>query len=166
MTTVQPGTYAIDPARSTVRFDTRHVFGLLPVTGGFPIAAGTITVAAEPGASTATARITAAGFTTGNPTRDAKVRSSTYLDAPRHPEIVFTGTAFEQTATGGTLRGDLTVKEVTKPVTLAVESVAVDGADLTTRATTTIDRYDFGITAAPGMTGRILRLTLDVFATR
>ncbi|MCP2269971.1 YceI family protein [Actinokineospora diospyrosa] len=161
---IQPGTYAIDPGRSTVRFRTKHVFGLFPATGSFPLTEGRITVAETTADSAATATVSAAGFASGNPTRDTQVRSATYLDAAAHPDITFTGTRFDPAT--DTLHGELTVKQVTKPVDLTIDSIAAVENTLTARAVTTVDRFAFGVTALPGMTGRVLRLTVEVTAVR
>ncbi|GAB3977686.1 YceI family protein [Plantactinospora veratri] len=62
---VPSGTYTIDPARSVIRFDTRAVFGLLPVRGTFRIGSGTITVATPVEESTAEAEVLAGSFDSG-----------------------------------------------------------------------------------------------------
>ncbi|GAA3750734.1 YceI family protein [Plantactinospora mayteni] len=163
---VPTGRYTIDPARSVIRFDTRAVFGLLPVRGTFRIGSGTIAVAPRVEESTAEAEVLAASFDSGLPERDAHVRSADYLDAAGHPYLRFRGERFVPSGDGGALHGQLTVRAVTRPVTLAVERVAAGTAELTARAGTTIDRYAFGLTTARGMTGRRIRLTLEIVATR
>jgi polyisoprenoid-binding protein YceI len=63
------------------------------------------------------------------------------------------------------LAGELTVRDVTSPVTLAIASVELAGADFQARATARIDRYAFGVTAAKGMAARYLDITLTASAT-
>ena len=155
-----PGTYVVDPAGSSVRFSTRHFFGLGPVRGTFAVTGGTITVAGD--RVEAFGSVDAASFDTGNATRDGQVRSKTYLDAERHPEITLRAAG---TVTGP-IDGELTARGGTAPVELTVVDVQEDGPTLTIRLTTTVDRYAHGITAMKGMTGRRLQLELTARATR
>ncbi len=172
-TTTQPvtvpaaGTYRIDPERSTVSFTTRHMFGLAPVRGTFRLRSGHIRIAGEPAAptgSSAGATIAADSFHTGTAARDTQIRSASYLDTDRHPDIVFSSTGLERRADGWVLCGTLTVRGTTRPVDVRVVSLAPDGPGLRLRAQARVDRYEFGITAGRGITGRRLTLTLDVLA--
>ncbi|MFC5173690.1 YceI family protein [Streptomyces mutomycini] len=165
LTLPAPGTYTIDPSRSTITFRTRHVFGLAGVDGSFSVLSGRIRVAAEAAESDATAVIDANSFTTGNGTRDGVVRSDKYLATAAHPHITFTSDAVRESQGIYTLHGELTVRGTTRPVELLIEQ-SQNGADgISLRATTKIDRYAFGITADKGMTARYLILTLDVVAS-
>lgn len=69
------GTYEVDPARSSLTFTTRHMFGLGKVTGTFQLESGTVTVAEPVTRSTAQAVVEAGSFRTGTPRRDDHVRS-------------------------------------------------------------------------------------------
>ncbi|OQO89670.1 hypothetical protein B1813_22475 [Saccharomonospora piscinae] len=160
------GVYTIDPERSTISFQTRAMFGLMGVRGTFGVGGGKITVADPVEESTAEATVSAEAFSSGNAKRDEHVRSGDYLDAKNHPHFSFVGESFEWSGDHGTLRGQLTVKEVKQPVTLDVTTVSGDEQNLTARATTTIDRFDFGVKTAPGMTGRKLNIVLDIVASR
>lgn len=161
-TTPQLGRYEIDTSSSTVRFRTRHLFGLGPVRGSFAIRAGTVDIAEPLAGSRIHAEIDAASFRTGNPARDATVRSARLLDAANHPVMTF---ASERTD-GSTLTGTLTVRGVARPVTLSVEPSAVAPGSFTARATARIDRTEFGVTALRGLAGRYLNLTLEVRCLR
>lgn len=68
--------------------------------------------------------------------------------------------------TGGCwmLAGELTVRQATSPVILAIEAVEPAGAGFRARAGTRIDRYAFGLTAAKGMAARYLHIGLAVTA--
>ncbi|WP_424185908.1 YceI family protein [Actinokineospora sp. G85] len=157
-----PGEYRVDPAASTVAFSTRHFFGLGAVKGTFTVVEGAITVADPPTASTVRVVIAADSVNTANPTRDKMVVSKTYLDAANHPTITFVADSVSPPA----VQGDLTVRGTSASVTLTVESAETEGENLTLNATTEIDRYDFGVKAMPGMTGRKLAFTLDVVARK
>ena len=83
----QVGRYEINTSYSVVAFRTRHLFGLAPVRGSFVIRAGAVNVAESLGDSRIHAEIDAASFRTGNPQRDATVRSARLLDVGRRPVI-------------------------------------------------------------------------------
>jgi polyisoprenoid-binding protein YceI len=164
------GEYRIDPARTTVAFATRHLFGLAPVRGTFRLRGGHIRVAEPLGESAARATLDATSFHTGTAARDEQVTSATYLDAARHPDIVFASTGLRRDGDGWVLTGTLTVRGVTRPVPLRVRELSTvgnaAGGVLRVRAAARIDRHEFGITAGRGITGRRLTLSLDVFAAR
>lgn len=160
------GVYTIDPERSAISFRTRAMFGLVGVRGTFDVDGGTVTVADPVEESTVEATVSAAGFTSGNAKRDEHVRSEDYLDAERHPRFSFASERLEWSGDRGRLLGHLTVKEVTHQVTLDLLKVSGDEQSLTARAATTIDRFAFGVKTAPGMTGRKLRIVLDIVACR
>ena len=156
------GRYEIDTSSSTVRFRTRHLFGLGPVRGSFAIRSGTVDIAEPVAGSRIRAEVDAASFRTGNPARDTAVRSARFLDAGTHPVMTF---ASERTD-GSTLTGTLTVRGVARPVTLSIESSAATPGAFTARASTRIDRTEFGVTALRGLAGRYLDLTLEVRCLR
>jgi polyisoprenoid-binding protein YceI len=160
--TPQLGRYEIDAGHSAVTFRTRHLFGLAPVRGRFAIRNGTVDVAEPLAASAVHAEIDAASFHTRNPQRDASVRSAGLLDVARHPVITFTS----ERVNGQELTGALTVRGVTRPVTLSIEPPAVLPRSFTVRATTRIDRTEFGVTGYRGLAGRYLDLSLEVQCVR
>ncbi|MGC4808713.1 YceI family protein [Micromonospora sp. DT233] len=163
-TTVTPplGRYDIDPTRSTVRFRTTHMFGLGKVTGTFAVRSGTVEVVEPLAASSVRAEIDAASFHTGTAARDRTVRSATFLDTDHHPTITFVSAGID----GTNLTGQLTVREVTGPVTLAVQESANTTDGFRVVATTRIDRLEFGVTGSRGMTGRYLDLTVEAACVR
>jgi polyisoprenoid-binding protein YceI len=179
------GHYEIDVRRSTVTFATRHLFGLAPVHGTFSVTAGTVDIAEPLTASRIHAEIDAASFRTGLPPRDVTVRSARLLDTEQYPVITFdargeaaagtaaagpgaAGSGAADGAVGGALlTGQLTVRGVSRPVRLSVESVAPAGngaapVSFTARARARVDRAEFGITGFRGLAGRRLDLVLEV----
>ena len=160
------GEYRIDTTNSTVTFRTTHIFGLAPVTGSFRLREGHIRVAEDVTGSTAHATIPAASFHTGVSNRDATIRSAQYLDAEHHPHITFTSTGLSHRDGHWVLHGTLTVRGRGCPVDVLVERSEVDGPRVRLRATARIDRYEFGITAMKGLTGRRLTMTLELLANR
>jgi polyisoprenoid-binding protein YceI len=117
------GTWAIDPTHSEVGFVARHLM-VSKVRGSFADVAGTVEVADELSSSVANVTIQTASVATGTADRDAHLRGTDFFDVETFPEMTFVSTSFD----GQTLVGDLTIKGVTKPVTLDVEfnGVATD----------------------------------------
>ena len=156
------GTYAIDPAHSTIGFVARHAM-VTKTRGKFDEFEGTITVAENIADSKAEATIKATSINTGNEDRDEHVKGDDFFSVEQYPELTFSATSFDVDETGnGTVTGDLTIKGTTKLVTLNVEAegLAEDPFGNTRfgfEATTKINRTDFGIDFnAPLKTGGVL----------
>ena len=117
------GTWVIDPTHSEVGFVARHLM-VTKVRGSFTDVSGTVEVAEDVSASVANVVIKTASVSTGTADRDGHLRSADFFDVETFPEMTFVSTGFD----GETLTGDLTIKDVTKPVTLDVEfnGVATD----------------------------------------
>jgi polyisoprenoid-binding protein YceI len=145
-----------------VAFRTRHLFGLAPVRGTFRLQAGTVDVTEPLASSRVRAEIDAASFRTGNGARDTTVRSARFLDAGRHPVMVFVAGTME----GDTLDGALTVCGTTRPLRLPAEVSALPDGSLLARAAVRIDRTEYGITASRGLAGRYLDLTVEARCVR
>jgi polyisoprenoid-binding protein YceI len=160
--TPQLGRYEIDTKRSTVTFRTRHLFGLAPVRGTFTIRTAVVDVTEPPAGSRVRAEIEAGSFHTRNPARNSAVKSRRFLDADRYPLMIFQ----TERCQGNVITGTLTVRDVKRPVTLSIEKLEMAPGSFTARATTRIDRTEFGVTASRGLAGRYLDLTLDVRCVR
>lgn len=165
--TVPPaGKYTIDVARSNVSFVTTHLFGLGKVRGTFAIDSGTVTVASPPEASSIRVELPVASFSTGSRGRDTAVCSPRFLNAERFPVITFTSSSASSRGGDWEIVGQLHVAGNQAPVTLKVTNIRVSDTELEASATCRIDRTRFGITAAKGMAGRDLDITISVIATR
>jgi len=159
------GRYQIDIQRSAVTFKCRHLFGLARVRGTFAIRNGVIDVTDPVADSRVQVQIDTASFHTGNRQRDRDVRSARFLDVGRYPAMTFTSQRLRRSGNPPALTGTLTVRDVARPVTLTIEQSAVQNGmppSFTTRATTRIDRTEFGLTAAKGMAGRYLDVSLQI----
>ena len=163
-TAPHPGHYDIDPSQSRVTFTTRHLFGLGRVNGSFAIRGGTADIADPVAASAIYAEIETASFRTNSSQRDRAVLSARFLDPARHPVMIFQSDQIE--AEAQVLTGTLTVRGTTRPVTLAVTRCEMSGRSFAVRATTRIDRTEFGITASRGLAARNLDLTVEVQCIR
>lgn len=142
------GTWNIDPMHSEVAFVIRHL--MTKVRGTFTQFSGTVHIDEDLARSTATAEIEVASLDTRNADRDAHVRSADALDVEKYPTMTFATTGVRAEGGEHFLDGELTIKGVTRPVTLSVEfnGVAEDpwGATRTGfSAATTINRRDWGI---------------------
>ncbi|TDC71467.1 polyisoprenoid-binding protein [Actinomadura sp. GC306] len=142
------GTWNIDPGHSEVTFVIRHL--MTKVRGTFTEFTGSVQIAEELSESTATAEIKMASLDTRNPDRDAHVRTADVLDVEKYPTMTFNTTGVRAEDGEYYLDGDLTIKDVTRPVSLRLEYNGV-GEDPwgQTRAgfsaETTINRKDWGI---------------------
>ena len=161
------GTYTLDPARSTVAFTTRHMFGAGKVTGTFAVASGKVVVADPPTGSSVYAEIRSNSFDSGSRLRDKDVHSKKFLHVEKYPIITFRTTEVRRQTDGTwTLVGVLTARGVGAPVELAVSSVTTTGSTLSITAAGTVDRYAHGITGSKGMAARRLSIEITASATR
>lgn len=169
--------WSIDSAHSHIGFSVKHMM-VSTVRGKFKEYSGTFNLDAKDFTkSTFAGEISVASIDTGNADRDNHLRAGDFFDAENHPKIAFKSTGIE--AKGGsefTVHGDLTIRGVTKPVTLAVEfhgtgknpwGKTVAGLEIKG----TIDRKDYGMAFNAALeTGGLLlgekvKLELEVEAT-
>ncbi|BCJ27162.1 YceI family protein [Actinocatenispora sera] len=147
----QPGTYTLDVAHTRVGFVVKHMM-VSKVRGHFNDFDATITVADDPAQSGVTAAIKIASVSTGQQGRDDHLRTGDFFEAEKYPEMTFTSTGI--TGHRGdtfTLAGELTIKDVTRPVELKVELEGVATSPYGHQvfgftASTEIDREAFGLT--------------------
>src|SRR5439155_7220857 len=112
------GTYEIDLTHAVVGFVTRHM--LSKVRGQFTEFTGTIEMGDSPENSRVEVEVKTGSITTHTDKRDEHLMSGDFLETQKHPVLTFKSTAVR--STGGTsfeLDGDLTIKEITRPVTLS-----------------------------------------------
>ena len=145
---IATGTWNIDPAHSEVTFKIRHLMS--KVRGTFTEFSGVIEVADDVTASTVTAEIKVDSVSTRNSDRDAHIRSNDILGTEEHPVMAFATTGV--TAKDGEyfVDGTLTIKGVSKPVTLELEFNGIGqdpwgGTRAGFTASTEISRKEYGI---------------------
>lgn len=144
--------YEIDPDHSSVGFKVKHL-AISNVPGVFSRFGGRFSFdPARPEASRVEAAISTSSIDTRHGKRDEHLRSPDFFDTARFPEIAFASREVRDASNEGfKLLGDLTIKGVTKPVTLDV-SITGSGKDMYGKertafsATTRINRKDFGLT--------------------
>jgi polyisoprenoid-binding protein YceI len=152
VSTVAPGltagTWNIDPAHSEVTFAIRHLMS--KVRGSFTEFTGRVVIADELAASTASAEIELASVDTRNADRDGHLRSADIFDIAHHPVMTFATTGVRAEGGGHLVDGELSIRGVRRPITLAVEFNGVGedpwgGTRAGFSATASINRKDFGL---------------------
>ena len=145
------GTWTLDPTHSEVTFQVRHL-AISKVRGKFEKFEVTIVTAEDPKDSTIEASIDVSSVNTGQDARDHHLRSSDFFLVEEHPHILFkaTGSDLELDGQDFTLKGDLTLRGVTLPVTLKGELGGViddpyGNLRAGATASTKINRQDFGV---------------------
>lgn len=165
------GEWTIDPAHTRIGFVARHVM-ISKVRGGFTEFAGSLHLDADdPTASSAQLTVQVASVDTRNAQRDGHLRTNDFFDAATYPQITFASTKIVQLdAERFEVTGDLTIKDVTKPVTIAWEltGVATDpygSLRVGFEGGATINRTDYGVNFnAPLEAGGVLvseKVTLE-----
>ena len=143
------GTWDIDAAHSTVGFSVRHMM-VSKVRGYFREFSGELVTAEDPTQSSVTATVNMDSIDTRQEQRDAHIRSADFFDVGNHTEMVFRSTEVRTDGADWTVVGDLTIKGITKPVTLALElngfgPDAYGGTRAGFSAKTEISRKAFGV---------------------
>jgi len=163
--------YTIDASHTFIQFRISHL-GYSVVAGRFDDFSGEFSWDKEsPGASAINVKIKTASIDTNWAERDKHIRGEDFLDVEKFPEAVFQSTKLTGDAAGGKLEGTLTLHGVTKPITLTVEAIG-EGDDpwggyrAGFKATTTIDRSDFGVSYDLGPTANKMEFTLLIEGIR
>lgn len=163
--------WQIDPSHTAVVFEVEH-FGYSEVTGVFPTVEATIDSFDPEDLDTAKFSVTldATAITTFWGPRDEHIKSPDFLDVAKFPEITFVSTAVKTTGDGtADVTGDLTIKDVTKPVTFKAtvnkigESPVMPGTQVAGFTLTgEIDRTEFGVDTYAPAVGAIMPVTINV----
>ena len=172
---VSRGSWSVDPAYSTIEFRVKYMM-IQTVRGRFRDFEGAIVAGDEPSVS---GSIRVASLETLNEERDAHLRSPDFFDAERYPEISFRsdGMHFIGDDSRFAVAGELTIKGVTRPITLDGELygtvVDADGSERMALALRgQLDRSDYGLVwnrvleTGSVLVGDTVDLRLDVAAVR
>jgi len=149
------GTWAIDPVHSEVGFSVRHMM-VSKVRGKFGTFAGEIVTGSSPLDSGVTATIDLASIDTGNPDRDTHIRSADFFDVDANKTMTYRSTGVRAEGDDYVMDGDLTLKGVTRQVSLRLEvggfgPDAYGGTRAGFTATGEIRRSDFGVDFNPAL---------------
>ncbi len=171
------GDYTIDAAHTRLGFSARHAM-VTTVRGQFQDFTGTAHIdAANPAASSVALTIQTASIDTGVADRDGHLKSGDFFDVETYPTITFTSTEVKRDGSDWAVTGDLTIKDVTKPVTIEFEHTGsardpFGNLRVGFEGETTINRKDWGLTWNAALeTGGVLvsekiKLEFDVSAIR
>lgn len=176
--------WIFEPGHTAAEFCARHMM-VTYVRGHFKNVRGVLLFdPANPRASSVEATLDAGGIWTGEPDRDAHLRSADFLDVQNHPEIIFKGDHVEVIGQSDVdLTGNLAIRGITRAVTLRVRYLGQwqtpwweDGVDKGPKtragfvATTTINRLDFGVSWNASLekqglvVGNMIEVTIDAEA--
>jgi len=175
MTTTAPsvpplaqGTWALDTDHTSVGFTIRHL-GVAKVRGRFGDVTADLVIGPTPDDCRVTATVALASVDTGNADRDAHLRSAELLDTARRATMSYRSTRLRGEGNEWAVEGDLTIGDITRPLTLAVELGGVETFFDGTRhagfeATGEIRRKDYGLGfgALGAMLGDVVTIELDL----
>ena len=171
------GAYTIDPSHSRLGFSARHAM-VTTVRGSFGAFEGTAQVdTTTPSSSSVNLTIQTASIETGAEDRDGHLRSADFFDSETYPTITFVSTKVERDGSDWEITGDLTIKDVTKPVTIAFEETGsaqdpFGNTRIGFEGATSINRKDWGLTWNAALeTGGVLvsekiKLDFDISAIK
>ena len=163
---IPAGTYGIDTMHSQLAFSVKHL-GISTIRGSFHTYSGALTVGTDLASTSVTIDADMASVSTGSAMRDGHLHGDDFFSTENHPKLTFNSTAISASGEGYSLVGDLTIRGVTKPVTLAV---TFNGSDIFPmdksthfgfEATGKISRSDFGVNYGIPMVSDSVSLQLD-----
>jgi polyisoprenoid-binding protein YceI len=142
--------FALDPAQSQVGFTIRHLAS--KVRGRVTLLDGAVEYEPRsPGVASVIATMSVASIDTGNPIRDARLRSPEFFDAVAFPQITFTSRTAGRRGAGLEIPGNLTIRDTSVGVILRVTKLDPklasrdDARPVRVTARARIRRSDFGI---------------------
>lgn len=149
MSNITAGTWQLDPTHTEIGFTVRHIMS--KVRGKFETFEGTLVTAEDITNSTVSVSVDLASINTGTADRDNHLRSGDFFNVEANPKMTFNTTAVVRKSDSDfVVTGDLTIKDVTKSVDLAVEFLGEGkdpwgGTRVGVEATTVISRKEWGI---------------------
>lgn len=167
-----PEEFNIDPAHTYPGFAVRHL-GISTQRGRFDKTTGRIVLDRASAGGSVEIAIDTTSISTGSTQLDRVLRGEDFFDVEKHPRITFKSRSvdFER----GVLRsalGDLTLRGVTRPVTLAIEHFGCTRLPLLVRTTcgadasTTVSRSAFGMGSYAAFIGDDVRITIQIEAVQ
>jgi polyisoprenoid-binding protein YceI len=158
---IPTGRYRLHPELTTVAFSARKL-GLFTIRGTMQLESGSFTVTSPLERSTLHAVLAADTFSTPMRKRDEHVKSATLLDVATYPKIEFDSTAVTVQPDGAfAVRGLLAVHGRVEPTVLTVTSSSLESGLVGFRATASVDRRAFGVTARPGFASALIDVQIE-----
>jgi polyisoprenoid-binding protein YceI len=176
-TLVPAGTWAVDPAHSTVGFSVKHL-GIASVRGKFDQFEGTLEIGEGDESARAYGTVQGVSVNTNDAGRDEHLRSADFFGVEQNPELRFESTEITQVDDDSfEIAGDLTMNGVTKPITLKAE---VQGTEIDPwgnervglEVTGQLNRGDWSMTFNQALgsgnllVGEKVKLNLDISAVK
>jgi polyisoprenoid-binding protein YceI len=168
-------TWTLDTAHTQVDFSAKHMM-ISTVRGHFAGITGTIELDEDDlTSSSVVVAIDAATVDTGMAQRDGHLRSADFFDTEKYPTMTFRSTGVEKVGGAYRITGELTIKDVTRPIVLDAEFLGIvsgmrGGRHAGFAAKTKITREDWGLTWNVGLesggwlVGKEITLTIDAAA--
>ncbi len=164
---VSGGTYQVEPSHTQIVFAYDHM-GFTNNMGVIAQPSGTLTLdKANPSASKVSIDVPVANLRTGIPALDEHLMKPEFFDSAKFPTAKFVSTSVKPDgATGAQISGNLTIKGITKPVTLDAEFYGAGANPMNKKenvgfvATTSIKRSDFGMAMAVPVVGDAVELKI------
>ena len=140
------GRWRLDPARTTIEFHTKAIFGLANVKGTFAAVSGTGVVGDE-GAISGELVMDATSIDTKNKRRDKHLRGADFFDASKYPTFTFTATEVAPSGDGTLkIKGALHIKDQSRTIELVATPTNPSSDRVTLHAEASIDRSRWGMT--------------------
>jgi len=176
LSALTPGVWNVDVSHSSANFVVRHLM-VSKVRGRFTDFAATIDIGEDPLQSSVQAVLQTASITTNDDQRDGHLKSPDFLDVETYPAITFRSTSVRRDGDDFVVAGDLTIKDVTRPIELELEFDGVSpdpwgGTRAGFSASAELNRKDFGmewnvaLEAGGFLVGEKVKLQLDIEAVK
>jgi polyisoprenoid-binding protein YceI len=171
------GTWAVDPAHSTVEFSVKHL-GIATVKGVFREFEGSLVIGEDLASASAAGTVKVASVDTNEAQRDEHLRSPDFFDAATYPQLTFASTAIRPVDDEVfEIDGEITLHGVTRPITLAAEVQGLEqdpwgNERIGLEVTGQLKRGEFGMTFNQALgSGNMLvsdkvKLSLDISAVK
>ena len=164
----ESGVYSFDKAHSFIGFKVRHM-GLIEVPGFFRDFTGEVNFDAnDVSKSTVNFKAMVTSVDTGVAGRDRHLRTADFFEVDKYPELTFKSTDVKKKGKGWIVTGDLTMKGVTKSVSIPFQIAGWLPADekagmkMGIAGETTINRRDFGVNYGSNLPSGVAAVSDDV----
>ncbi len=164
---IAAGTYATDPAHTLVGWRVSHL-GFNDYFGQFGNVAGTLTLdPANPAAASVDITVPVSGLATASSGLTAHMQRADFFDMANHPDVRFVSTGVTVDGTAARIAGNLTIRGITRPVTLDTQFVGAGDNPFNRKATvgfhapTTSHRSDWGLTSGVPVVSDAVELTIS-----
>ncbi|HEY5650113.1 MAG TPA: YceI family protein [Acidimicrobiia bacterium] len=170
------GVWTFDPAHTSIGFTVKHLMAA-KVRGSFKSFSGTISQGDAAPSTSVTVSIDPSSIDTGAEDRDNHLRSADFFDIETYPQVTFESTSITEKSGEFEVIGDLTIKDITKPVTVAMTyggliSDPWGNEKAIFSGETKINREDFGLTwnqaleAGGWLVGKDVSIEVEVQAAK